>query len=114
MRYHVGYLTAYPVVKKGAGATLADLKPESIAKLSLQKDVDDTRQALKDINKAGRIIFEHAFCDKLQVLLNRGCKVLHLSGHVRRFCLPSVCRMQVCVAYARVCMVVTRLFVCFV
>ncbi len=84
MRYHVGYLTAYPVVKRGAGASFADPKPESIPKLSLQKDIDETRQALSEINKAGSIIFKHAFCDELQVLLNLGCKVLHFSGHVRR------------------------------
>ncbi len=80
MKYHVGYLTSYPLVTL---KNRADTHPEPIKLLRLQKDVDETRQALREINKAVRVRFEHASVQNCGDLLNKGCKVLHYSGHVR-------------------------------
>ncbi len=87
MRYHVGYLTSYPLVTL---KTRQDASPEPIKLLRLQRDVDETREALSVINKAVRIRFEHASVQNFGDLLNKGCKVMHYSGHVRLWSVSPV------------------------
>ncbi len=103
-KFHIGYMTSYPLVKAGAHSTRTDPHPEPIKLLKLQKDVDKTRQALIEINKMGRIRFEHATVLNFGLLLNLGCEVLHFSGHVRHACANHPVCDFVCLRVPRVCM----------